>query len=125
MQSEKTQSAENSLPGTVAPGKSSEPIYFFFYDGSFLIFFYACASQFYDAFFFYHKAYFVNVLFNNLFFQIGNFCLYFFLYVRISNQGQNLSIPLNRFCFISHLLINTGCQKVGVDVFGVQLNYFF
>jgi len=59
MQSEKTQSAENSLPGTVAPGKSSEPIYFFFYGGSFLIFFYACASQFYDAFFFYHKAYFV------------------------------------------------------------------
>jgi hypothetical protein len=62
MQSEKTQSADKSLPGTIAPGKIiSEPIYSFSYDGSFLIFFYACASQFYDAFFFYHKAYFVNV----------------------------------------------------------------
>ena len=56
MQSEKTQSADKSLPG-ITPGKIiSEPIYSFFYDGSFLIFFYACASQFYDAFFFYHKA---------------------------------------------------------------------
>jgi hypothetical protein len=27
------------------------------YDGSFSVFFYACASQFYDAFFSYHKAY--------------------------------------------------------------------
>ena len=26
------------------------------YDGFFLVSFYACASQFYDAFFFYHKA---------------------------------------------------------------------
>ena len=43
-----------------APEYDQEPIYVF-YDGSFLIFSYACASQFYDAFFFYHKAYFVNV----------------------------------------------------------------
>ena len=51
------------IPGTAngVPGISKEPIYFSFYDGSFSIFFYACASQFYDAFFFYHKAYFVNV----------------------------------------------------------------
>ena len=32
-------------------------IYFFFCDGSFSIFSYAYASQFYDAFFSYHKAY--------------------------------------------------------------------
>ena len=31
-------------------------IYSSFCDDFFLIFFYACASQFYDAFFFYHKA---------------------------------------------------------------------
>jgi len=62
MQSGETQSADKILPGKVIPGKiNSEPIYSFFYVGSFLIFSYACASQFYDAFFFYHKAYFVNV----------------------------------------------------------------
>ena len=32
-------------------------IYFSSYDDSFSVFFYACASQSYDAFFFYHKAY--------------------------------------------------------------------
>ena len=32
------------------------------YDGSFSVFFYACASQFYDASFSYHKAYSNNFL---------------------------------------------------------------
>jgi len=39
----------------MASGLSKEPIYAF-YVGSFLIFSYAYASQFYDAFFFYHTA---------------------------------------------------------------------
>src|SRR5438045_7158438 len=68
------------------PVKLSEPTYFFFYDGSFLIFSYACASQFYDAFFFYHTAYFVNVFMNNYFFSSA-------ILVSIS-------------CFISVLLTN-------------------
>ncbi len=38
------------------PGKFQEIIYVF-YDDSFLIFFYVYVSLFYDAFFFYHKAY--------------------------------------------------------------------
>jgi hypothetical protein len=37
-------------------------IYFFSCDGSFSVFFYACASRSYDAFFFYHKAYQNNFL---------------------------------------------------------------
>ncbi|MGZ8539582.1 MAG: hypothetical protein ACXWV6_02985, partial [Chitinophagaceae bacterium] len=39
------------------------------YDGSFSVFFYACASQSYDAFFSYHKAYSNNflILFINMF----------------------------------------------------------
>jgi hypothetical protein len=45
---------------SVASGWIKEPI-FFSYDGSFSIFSYAYASQSYDAFFFYHKAYYVNV----------------------------------------------------------------
>jgi hypothetical protein len=58
------QSAKNRIPGAIAPGKKYENLVISFsYDGSFLVSFYACASQFYDAFFFYHKAYFVNVLF--------------------------------------------------------------
>jgi hypothetical protein len=57
-----------------APGKiNEEPIYFFSYDGSFLVFFYACASQFYDAFFFYHKAYFVNVFIYDSIFSVRQF----------------------------------------------------
>jgi hypothetical protein len=39
----------------VASGLSKEPIYVFC-DGSFSIFSFSCASQFYDAFFFYHTA---------------------------------------------------------------------
>jgi hypothetical protein len=40
------------------------------YDGSFSVFFFACASQFYDASFFYHKAYSNNflILFINKFY---------------------------------------------------------
>ena len=68
MQTVSKQSAKKQNPGSNnTPGTPEEPIYSSFYDGSFSIFFYACASQFYDAFFFYHKAYFVNVLFNDLF----------------------------------------------------------
>jgi hypothetical protein len=36
--------------------------YFSFCDGFFSVFFYACASQFYDASFFYRKAYSDNFL---------------------------------------------------------------
>jgi len=57
----KTLSADNSYREQRLLPVNSEPIYSFSYDGSFLIFSYACASQFYDASFFYHKAYFVNV----------------------------------------------------------------
>ena len=70
---------------TVLPEISKEPIYFFFYDGSFSIFSYACASQFYDAFFFYHKAYFVNVLLM-IIFKLGYSFFYFFFHYRILNQ---------------------------------------
>ena len=44
-----------SMATEVRTGK--EIIYFFSYDGSFSVFFYVYASQFYDASFFYHKAY--------------------------------------------------------------------
>jgi hypothetical protein len=43
------------------PGSHQEPIYFSSYVGSFSVSSFFYASQFYDAFFFYHKAYFVNV----------------------------------------------------------------
>jgi hypothetical protein len=39
-----------------------EDVISFSYDGSFSVFFYACASQFYDASFSYHKAYSNNFL---------------------------------------------------------------
>lgn len=38
------------------------------YDGSFLNAFYVCELQFYDAFFFYHKAYLVFLFVNNNFY---------------------------------------------------------
>jgi hypothetical protein len=65
-------SYKTDKPGTtgIVPGYYLEPISFF-YDGSFLIFFYACASQFYDAFFFYHKAYFVNVFYYQFIGSVG------------------------------------------------------
>jgi hypothetical protein len=46
-----------------------EPI-FFSYDGSFLVFSYAYVSQFYDAFFFYHKASLLMFFYYELFFQL-------------------------------------------------------
>jgi len=57
---------ENRIPGTfLSPVKPGKNLTFSSYDGSFLVFFYVYASQFYDAFFFYHKAYFVMNFFMN------------------------------------------------------------
>lgn len=117
----KTQSADKSLPGTTAPGKIiSEPTYSFSYDGSFSIFSYACASQFYDAFFFYHKAYFVNVFIKNLFFQSGNSRFYFLFYIRSVDQRQNFSIPLDRLFFISRLFSYFCNAENSLDIIGLQ-----
>jgi hypothetical protein len=41
--------------------ESPEALTYASYDDSFSIFSYACASQFYDAFFFYHTAYLIII----------------------------------------------------------------
>ena len=61
------------------------------YDGFFLNVFYACALQFYDVFFFYHKAYlvFLLLLISLLFaviLNLKNTAIYFSIFIRSSTS---------------------------------------
>jgi hypothetical protein len=53
-----------------------------FYDGSYAVFFYACASLFYDAFFFYHTAYVLIIFIDEYNYLLKSF-------IRFSTSSRN------------------------------------
>jgi hypothetical protein len=104
-------------------GKKKDFIYSSSYDGSFSVFFYAYASRSYDAYAFYHKAYFSAFISFKIKFPIDEPHHMFQMrdltqrldtlinlldHIRITNQLSGGLIPFDGVSFVALLLMDFG-----------------